>query len=182
MTLEACAKSCSDFRYFGTEYGGECYCGSYLATSSESAPLADCNMPCTGDEYSYCGGRDRLELYMNEDVVGGDPQQPAAAGDFIWLGCQTDVPDGGPRVLTGKSTANDDMTNGACAEYCIDFEYFGTEYGRECYCGDELDTASEEVDAGECAMLCGGDKVEFCGDSRRLSVYKKPEPEDVVQR
>lgn len=179
MTNEACAEYCSGFKYFGTEYGGECYCGSFLAASSASAPLEECDMPCSGDEFAYCGASSRLELYMNADAEGGDPEQPAAAGDFVWLGCQTDVADG-PRALSSKSTADDAMTNEVCAEFCADYEYFGTEYGRECYCGDALSAQSEEAPASECNMLCGGAKIEYCGAGRRLSVYKKPEPEDVI--
>lgn len=137
-------------------------------------------MTCTGDDLSYCGGSNRLELYMNLEAEGGDPQQPAAAGDFVWLGCQVEVFDG-PRALSDASTADDGMTNEVCADFCADFEYFGTEYGRECYCGNELSEDSAEAPAKDCNMLCGGAKVEYCGAGNRLSVYKKPAPEDVIE-
>lgn len=171
MTNELCADFCADFRYFATQFGDECYCGSHVAKATESAPLEDCDMTCAGDSLSYCGGPDRLELYMNADVVGGETEQPAAAGDFAWYGCQTEI-DGG-RALGEAATTADDMTNEVCAEFCAEYEFFGTEYGRECYCGDEIGDESEEATAGQCNMLCAGRVLEYCGAGNRLSVYRK---------
>ncbi|KAF4119629.1 Peroxidase [Geosmithia morbida] len=174
MTNALCAASCSGFRYFATEYSHECYCGSYLSSSSAAAPLSDCSMTCSGDDASFCGGPSRLELFMDPDIDGGDPEQPAAAGDFVWLGCHTEGD--GVRALSGAVNTGDDMTNEACADFCDEYEYFGTEYGRECYCGDELGKGVEEVDDdGECGALCAGDVKEFCGGSNRLSVYRRME-------
>ncbi|KAF1730807.1 WSC domain-containing protein [Beauveria bassiana] len=174
MTNEKCADYCKTYRYFGTEYGSECYCGSFVGTDTAAAPLADCNMPCAGDQFQYCGASNRLELYMNPAIPGGVPEQPPAAGDFALVGCQTEV--NTTRALAGTSTAADKMTNQLCATFCKDYEYFGTEYGRECYCGNTLSTLSAVAPKGECAMLCGGSNVEFCGGSNRLSVYKKKPP------
>lgn len=170
MTNEKCAGFCSKYRYFGTEYGSECYCGSYLAESSKKAPLEDCSMTCSGDEFEYCGASSRLELYMNDEIVGGAPEQPAAVGNYSLVGCQTEG--NGTRALPASSTASDTMDNTACATFCAGYEYFGTEYGRECYCGNELAASSLEAPATECHMLCAGNSKEYCGASNRLSVYK----------
>jgi hypothetical protein len=177
MTNEQCATFCSRFKYFGTEYASECYCGDYLASSSEVAPLEDCNMPCAGDASEYCGAGNRLELYMDPDATGGAPEQPAAAGDFVWLGCQTEAT--ASRALSEAATADDAMTNDLCAEFCAGYEYFGTEYSRECYCGNTLNEGSLEAPATECRMLCSGSDVQYCGGPSRLSTYvKKQEPAD----
>jgi hypothetical protein len=170
MTLESCASFCSDYHYFGTEYGGECYCGNTLASSSTNASLSDCSMPCTGNAYQYCGAGDRLELYYSSTTDG--PSQPATIGvdqKWKWDGCRTEAKDA--RALTGKATSGDDMSLDSCAETCDGFNYFGAEYGRECYCGDEFNEESEETDSAECSMTCGGDAKEFCGAGDRLSVY-----------
>jgi hypothetical protein len=177
MTIEMCADFCSSFRYFATEYGRECYCGSHIATNSESADLEDCSMACAGDPTAYCGGPNRLELFMNPDIVGGQPEQPAAAGDYSLVGCRKE-PDG-RRALNGKATASSSMTNEACADFCQDFEYFGTEYGSECYCGNELPEDAVEAAAGECNVLCSGSVMEYCGAGFRLSVYQKKDEEIV---
>ncbi|KAH6611106.1 wsc domain containing [Trichoderma cornu-damae] len=173
MTNEACAEFCSGFRYFGTEYGDECYCGSFLDATSTTAPLADCNMPCGGNQFEYCGASNRLELYINPNLTGGSPEQPAAAGDFVLVGCQTEG--NGTRALTGAATATGTMSNEDCAAFCANFTYFGTEYGSECYCGNALDPSSLKAPASDCNMLCSGNELEYCGAGNRLSVYtKKP--------
>lgn len=173
MTNEVCSKFCSAYRYFGTEYGDECYCGSFLGSTSATAPLADCNMPCAGNQFEYCGASNHLELYINPNVTGGSPEQPAAAGDFVFVGCQTEG--NGTRALTGSASAAGTMSNEACATFCDGFKYFGTEYSSECYCGNALDPSSLEAPASDCNMLCSGNDLEYCGAGNRLSLYtKKP--------
>ncbi|KAL3303215.1 wsc domain containing protein [Colletotrichum asianum] len=141
MTLENCAAFCSGYKYFGTEYGGECYCGNFLASSSSSAPLSDCSMTCTGNQYAYCGAGNRLTLYTNNNDKVTDPSQPATAGVYSFLGCRTEPAQGG-RALSAKATASDKMTNEVCASFCDGFAYFGTEYSGECYCGYALPDTS----------------------------------------
>ncbi|PNS14683.1 hypothetical protein CAC42_1705 [Sphaceloma murrayae] len=58
--------------YFGVEYGGECYAGNVLAVGSKLVEGMDptttgCNMLCAGNGTQYCGGPNRLSMYM----VGG---------------------------------------------------------------------------------------------------------------
>lgn len=178
MTNEVCADVCSGFRYFATQYSSECYCGSNVSPLSLSADLGDCSMPCAADSSSYCGGPSRLELYMNPDIAGGKAEQPLAAGDFSYLGCRREL--NNARALTGKATSGTDMTNEACATFCADFEYFGTEYGGECYCGNKLPKEAAEAEADDCNMLCSGSVVEFCGAGSRLSVYQKKEEEIIA--
>ncbi|RCI08684.1 hypothetical protein L249_4857 [Ophiocordyceps polyrhachis-furcata BCC 54312] len=166
-TNDACAAACAGSRYFGTEYGGECYCGSFVNGGAKAAPLTDCGMPCAGDQYQYCGGADRLELYENANATGGTPQQPPTVADFALVGCRTEG--NGTRALAGRAAAADDMTNARCAGFCVGAAYFGTEYGRECYCGDVLDSSSREAPAQECGMLCAGDATQLCEE--RASAY-----------
>ncbi|KAJ0324077.1 hypothetical protein Brms1b_001324 [Colletotrichum noveboracense] len=172
MTLEICAAFCSGYKYFGTEYGGECYCGNFLASSSSSAPLSDCSMTCTGNQYEYCGAGNRLTLYTNNNDKVTGPSQPATAGVYSFLGCRTEPAQGG-RALSAKATASDKMTNEVCASFCDGFAYFGTEYSGECYCGSALPDTSIVAPVSECNMLCSGSSTEYCGSGNRLSVYKK---------
>jgi hypothetical protein len=180
MTLETCATFCSGFRYFGTEYSGECYCGNALHPSSSAAPLADCAMLCSGNANEFCGGPNRLTLYENMSIApeepAPEPRQPAVAGDFVFLGCRTEAT--GVRALGDRATASAAMSNGACASFCGDYQYFGTEYGAECYCGNALHETSLEVDEADCDMLCSGADDEFCGNGNRLSVYVKQQAVD----
>ena len=54
---------------------------------------------------------------------------------------------------------------------CTGFDYWATEYGRECYCGNSLAASSQEAPIGECNMLCSGNPLEFCGAGNRLELY-----------
>lgn len=177
MTLENCAAFCAGYKYFGTEYAAECYCGASLhATAAEAASPADCAMPCTGNPAQLCGGPGRLELYEADGVAAApQPSQPATvagtAPATVWSfhGCVTEAD--GVRALGAASSAADTLTLEACAAACAGYQYFGAEFGRECYCGDGLAAGAVEVLAGECSMPCAGDGAQLCGAGNRLSVY-----------
>ncbi|ORY71629.1 copper radical oxidase [Pseudomassariella vexata] len=170
MTLEACAAFCDGYHYFGTEYGGECYCGNSLDETSNEAPLADCSMTCTGNRYQYCGAGNRLELYYTNTTTG--PSQPPTIGAYSWYGCQTEGAND-VRALAAASTASATMTLESCATFCGSYQHFGTEYGGECYCGDAFSAGSVAVPVGECSMTCTGNDKQYCGAGNRLSVYSK---------
>jgi hypothetical protein len=79
------------------------------------------------------------------------------------------------RALASFSTAYDTMTLESCAKDCTGYTYFGTEYSRECYCGNSFSAGSVSASVVECEnedFLCAGDALEFCGGSRLLSVYE----------
>lgn len=73
----------------------------------------------------------------------------------------------------GNGYADDKVTLEACAKFCDGFAYFATEYGRECYCGNELQQGSVKAgDQNDCAFPCVGDASEYCGAGNRLQLYK----------
>lgn len=102
------------------------------------------------------------------------PANKPSVGAFKHLGCRTDSVSS--RVLTGAYTGGVDMTLEACATYCASFEYFGTEYGQECFCGNTLAATSATAGETDCNMACLGNKQELCGAGDRLSVYKASVP------
>ena len=59
-----CANDCysSGYSISGTEYGGQCFCGNTISSSTKEAD-SDCNMACTGASSETCGGSDRLSVY-----------------------------------------------------------------------------------------------------------------------
>jgi hypothetical protein len=65
MTLEACAGFCAGYKFFGCEYGRECYCGNSFGTGSVNASIDGCSMPCGGNGEELCGGGNRLSVYHN---------------------------------------------------------------------------------------------------------------------
>ncbi|KAI9506394.1 hypothetical protein BX070DRAFT_219863 [Coemansia spiralis] len=103
---------------------------------------------------------------------------------WSFLGCATD--DGSSRTLTGASTvytagAGASMTIEMCASFCetSNFQYFGVEYGSQCFCGnsvaaDRIPNTSSNV-IGNCRMPCNGNSAEFCGGALALDLYKRCE-------
>jgi len=65
------------------------------------------------------------------------------------------------------------MTPEKCAASCADFEYFGMEYGVECYCGDRIAAVATTEPEGECNVPCQGDSSKMCGGGWHLSIYEK---------
>ena len=65
LTIAKCASACSSYKYFGTEYSGECYCGdvigtgSVLASGGSDPTMNGCSMTCNGDQTTFCGGANR---------------------------------------------------------------------------------------------------------------------------
>ncbi|KAI0205412.1 heme peroxidase [Astrocystis sublimbata] len=168
VTLESCAAFCKNYHYFGTEFGDECHCGNSLAASANLTALAECNMPCAGDASEFCGAGNRLSLYYSATTDG--PSQPLIVSDYSWSGCRTEAT--GARALAAKTAVDGAMTLEKCAATCKGFKYFGTEYGTECYCGNDFAKGSVVVASNQCNMECGGNAKQFCGAGNRLSVYQ----------
>lgn len=86
-------------------------------------------------------------------------------------GCYSDAL--GSRALSGITFAsiNAPLTTANCAAYCAKNGYSmaGTEYGAQCFCGNELNGSTKEADS-DCKMACEGDSAQMCGGSLRLNV------------
>ena len=68
------------------------------------------------------------------------PARPATTGSgsndlSSWtnIGCYADLVQG--VHIWSSFSASDEMTHEMCATTCAGYNYFGVEYGRECYCG-----------------------------------------------
>ncbi|KAK5406239.1 hypothetical protein LTR06_008594 [Exophiala xenobiotica] len=134
ITLQTCASNCTQYRYFGVEYGRECYCGNTLAAGSAPATDGRCNMGCAGNSSVLCGGPSGLTLYNNTQWTTSTPATPAqpagptnvpSVGNYQYTDCHTEATNG--RALTGFATASNDMTVQYCAGNCTGFTYFGVE-------------------------------------------------------
>ncbi|KAF8863956.1 WSC-domain-containing protein [Acephala macrosclerotiorum] len=98
----------------------------------------------------------------------------SVAAGWSYYGCYQDTRD---RVLTGIKLANvgqGAVTNTNCVDYCSKrgFSMAGTEYGGQCFCGNELSGSSALSDTS-CDMPCEGDETQTCGGGLALSVYSK---------
>lgn len=195
MTVDLCTAGCQSAGYVlaGVEYSEQCYCGNVFSSGGAPAPatadgLNGCNMLCAGNSSEYCGGPNRLDVYdLNNAIATITATSTASAptatptlgikptvGAYTYYGCQTEGV--GVRALASNSTATDVMTLEYCASYCSGgaspYKYFGTEYGRECYCGNALAITSNATANTDCSMVCAGNIYEYCGAGNRLSTYQ----------
>jgi WSC domain-containing protein len=95
----------------------------------------------------------------------------ATGGASRYLGCFVDH---SSRVLNGHSKYGDaSMTNGKCQSLCRNknFSYAGTEYSRECFCGNTRPTTSVVAESN-CNYKCNGNQQEMCGGYWHISIYK----------
>ena len=104
-------------------------------------------------------------------VAGLPSGRPVQVRDaFTRLGCFTDT-DAAHRALAADFKGDDTMTVEMCAEYCSAYQFFGIEYGRECYCGNERDAGSLTAPDADCSFACPGDASETCGAGSRIEIY-----------
>lgn len=82
------------------------------------------------------------------------PISQVAGWGQIAQNCWTEGP-GGVRALQGFAAAGSTMSVTRCVNACADrgFKYAGVEYGRECYCGNELHPQSKSADAASWYVL-----------------------------
>lgn len=170
-TYASCASFCTGYPYFGVEYANECYCAWVLPTAYQTAPDAECKMACAGTAAQTCGAANRMTVFKNNANIPV-PANPAVAG-YGYKGCYTDSVYS--RVLTTTVPGNDGMTVERCASACAGSHYFGTQNGRECFCGESFVGDTKIVDQGECSAKCGGNGGQFCGAWARLSLYESVE-------
>lgn len=93
---------------------------------------------------------------------------PPLSSNYQSLGCYADNVSG--RTLTGASSGGSTNTPASCAALCSSkgFQFSGTEYSSECYCGNELNTGA----SSGCSMSCSGDASQTCGGPNRINVVK----------
>ncbi len=89
----------------------------------------------------------------------------------------TCYPDNYPtsRVLPGPNFNSPSMTTESCAQFCFAAGYAlsGTEFGAECYCGNQTPSSVVTGGAGAgpvCDIVCVGNPGEICGGRNALSV------------
>lgn len=189
-TVASCLTACKGYLYSGIEYGGECFCGNALAAGAVPATATDCSMTCNNNQTEFCGGPSRLNLYIygngtlpsstssapsstlirndNAQATSG-PSIPPSIGPFNYTSCYTEGTTG--RALTAFALADNSITLQTCAGNCTDYNYFGVEYSRECYCGNSLSAGSIPATDSRCTMKCSGNSSEICGGPNGLTLY-----------
>ncbi|KAF8736996.1 hypothetical protein AX14_013631 [Amanita brunnescens Koide BX004] len=189
VTNAACTTACGNAGYSlaGTEYATQCFCGNSIANGGASIAASGCNMVCAGNSSEFCGGPNRLNVYnytgtlpKNGDgglvasVVG--PVLSGLPGTWSYNACWVDNAFG--RILLTAAPGSTNNTVESCIAACQSqsFTVAGTEYGDECYCGDQLANGAVTAAEADCNMGCAGKTTEACGGPNRVSVYTSSEP------
>lgn len=145
-----------------------------------SAPAEEPSYPTAGTASQSSGPAASPDCAHKTVTATGQmpaaPTQPASnstpVGGFKYAGCFKDASD---RALSGVIRANLGLVSSEkCVSHCKagGFALAGTEYGGQCYCGNEL-VGSQRLDEGRCETPCEGDASQFCGGGWALSVYSK---------
>lgn len=172
-SITACTAQCLSlgFTVAGSSWTHDCYCDHAISFNAIETGAGACGETCAGNSSEYCGMDYRLSVWAVGDLVqNSEPTQPETVDGFTSQGCWID--NYSDRALTGASYVSANMTLENCADYCSAYTYFGTGYGDECYCGNELmsGSATNETD---CNYPCADDSTEYCGQSVRLTLYEK---------
>jgi hypothetical protein len=169
-------EDCHVFDFFTIDFSNGCKVFSSIdeQTSGVLTALPGCNQITSGPEMatasSGCGAV----------TTFGTPEYNyvdfTASKGFEYVGCGFDFA-GKARTLDGASTTSDSMTNSACLDFCTSkgFSIAGTEYSRECYCGNSIADHRMPITGlvGSCNMPCTGDATQTCGGAGTISLYKK---------
>ncbi|EJD34222.1 WSC-domain-containing protein, partial [Auricularia subglabra TFB-10046 SS5] len=105
-----------------------------------------------------------------------NPTKPApttaAVSGFTSLGCFVDSQSA--RTLRGTALFSaGNMTPATCASRCksAGFKFAGVEYGKECFCGNEIVNQKKAADAVR-STACAGDAKARCGAGNRINIYQ----------
>jgi hypothetical protein len=156
-TPALCVATCADAGYlFAATQIGDCFCGDAYGGQGPSGACA----PCTVDASTPCGGPSANSVYAPSSFVSLDPAP---------LGCFTD--NGTDRDLPYPAYNSSYNTTQACAADCAyhGFLYAGTQYSRQCFCGDSYGAYGP---SSSCLDLCTGDQEEICGGVAANNIYR----------
>lgn len=78
-----------------------------------------------------------------------------------------------PTNLPPPQSATNTLTPLTCLTFCSDTQFFGLEYGRECYCANYLSSFSVKLNESRCNYACNGNSSEICGGSLALTLYNR---------
>lgn len=64
LTIPKCQDLCyrEQTRFTGLKNGNQCWCSNYIH-GDHAKNQSDCNLPCTGDKATICGGKDRINVF-----------------------------------------------------------------------------------------------------------------------
>ncbi|KAN0133552.1 WSC domain containing protein [Lactarius tabidus] len=195
MTIEKCADFCESqsvpYRFMGITDGFQCSCDNYFENIFES--VSGCLTPCPGApwEAGGCGGSyDSQQFASTYQLINSTFIVPAlvpSVGLWDGLGCYNDsISARALQVIVDAGNTTVESCVAACQ--ALGFSLAGVEYGRECWCGSELQHGSTfygnengidptapfhryDPNGIYCDMGCEGNPAELCGGPALLDLY-----------
>lgn len=116
MTVDKCSDFCVGFRYFGVEYGEECYCGNTLGAGSALTTPEKCDMECKGNKFQTCGAGRLLNMYQ-ANAAGGSSSAASPPSTISSISStssiSTTTPPAASPTLSGRPTKSSLSTQAA---------------------------------------------------------------------
>ncbi|KAH7393271.1 WSC domain-containing protein [Cadophora sp. MPI-SDFR-AT-0126] len=174
MTVDMCKDFCEskNFPLAGLENLGICFCGLAVKNGGILGQTG-CTATCPGDKTQICGGSKRLNVYTNTAYI--PPSVPKTSGAYNYTACYNELTNS--RAMTGYSFTNTTaMTVDVCTMTCSSKGYLlaGLQFGAQCYCSNTISSAAPIVDDSQCqALVCPGNKLQYCSAGNRLQVYSR---------
>ncbi|KAK4106791.1 WSC-domain-containing protein [Parathielavia hyrcaniae] len=126
LTTEKCLQACRDggFPFAGTEFGGECYCGTVLANDTSAVPAGECDKPCNGNPAQTCGGSARLTLFVADELQSLQPcgyEPPVSSSTALppSSSTSTSVPPESSTSSTTPITSTTTTSSSACVSTTV---------------------------------------------------------------
>ncbi|XP_060575371.1 uncharacterized protein LOC132732864 [Ruditapes philippinarum] len=171
---DQCKKQCktSGYRYAGTEYTVECFCGNVI---KEYPKGSECTAKCPGNKDEMCGGTWHISLYdTQENDESEDSESLEVYVPSGYLGCYIDKVE---RILSHRMPNFANNTGDQCKQRCeaAGYRYAGTEYTDQCFCGNNI---TDYPKGSECTAKCPGNKDEMCGGTWHISLYDTQENDE----
>ncbi|KAF5541770.1 glycoside hydrolase [Fusarium mexicanum] len=96
------------------------------------------------------------------------------------LGCYTDSTQ---RILTSLEQDLSQNTPQLCANFCGSqgYTFSATEYGNQCYCGNNINSPGASTQSCQCDSKCAGNSSQTCGGTWAMSVVKISNPSSIAQ-
>ncbi|KAJ6565672.1 copper radical oxidase [Mycena sp. CBHHK59/15] len=175
MTVENCIDFCDSKQliFAGVEFmvSSPVHCDDFIENPGVSAPITDCNLPCTGNADESCGGSNRLNIFWSGAEPPPPPTIPLSIGKWESLGCYSDNVEG--RALVNGVDVVGQVSLDTCTSACFDagMPFSGAEFADQCFCGTAIVNGGAPEPISDCNMPCVGNISEFCGGPNRLTVY-----------
>jgi hypothetical protein len=176
MSVQRCYSKAGGAKFFGLRNGTECWYGDAISVfMNDITDLTECMVPCKGDPFVACGGKDG-ELLLYERSAAGSPSFTVSvtAGSKKYGNPSCYFHTEGTPALEHVTTSST-MTVEECAGLAAaqNAKYAGIEDGNQCWYGNVLpDTLTNEHTTNNCLWTtCAGNPLQYCGSVSRILMY-----------